>query len=313
MIKTIQSFWIGCFCAVCIPLTSWSCDICGCSSSAFGMGWLPGQPQHFIGLQWTQRGYTSTHRTLFNDEIPIVTREQLQEVDLIGRWSMSRRWQITGKWGYRLSNSVGNASRLETRSFNDPSWMLMRVFGRLDDTLCAQMNHTWVAGIGLEMPLSASRLRDEAGSVMPTLLQPGSGSWDPLFRAAYAGNSLRQGWLIEVQGMLSTYRKNGDRRGHQCSASWRYHRRLRLRNDLVIVPHLSAALECVGREWIDDRHNNDSGGSAAYLRPGVDVTFRSIALRTYVQCRAWSRLSDGLVVPSSPIHCSLIYLIQNKK
>ena len=313
MNRYVRSFWMGCMSVVFFPSALLSCDICGCSSATFGMGLLPGQPQHFVGLQWTQRGYTSTHRTLFANETPIVTRELLQEVDVAGRWSISRRWQLSGKLSYRMASSEGTDQNLSTQQAGDPSLMIMRVFGDVSDTLCQRMRHVWMGGMGIEIPLVPSRLRDAKGEVMPTLLQPGSGSWDPLLRVAYIGTSDRQGWLVELQSMLSTYRKNGDRRGHQCSLSARYHRRWRLRADWAVIPHASVAADLIGREWMDQRYNNDSGGAVVYVRPGLDITYRSIAFRGYVQCPAWSRLSDGLVVPEAPLHISLIYLIQNKK
>jgi hypothetical protein len=290
-----------------------ACDICGCASSAFGMGWLPGQPQHFIGLQWSQRSYQSTHRTLFADEIPIRTRERITEMDVVGRWSFHPRWQVLGKWGYREASSTGDVLPLRTSAWVDPSVVAMRIFGPVDDTLCRRLTHHLILGAGVEMPLAPSRLRDANNAVMPTLLQPGSGSWDPLMRIIYTANATRFGWMIEGQTMLSTYRKNGDRRGHQMSWSARYHRRLRWRSDLVVMPHVSPVYDLVGREWVDNNYNDDSGGWAAYVRAGLDITYRSWALRSYVQTPIAHDIADGLVEPNAPIHFSILYILQNNK
>lgn len=290
-----------------------ACDICGCSSSAFGMGWFPGQPQHFAGLQWSHRSFASTHRTLFADEIPLKTREQVTEIDLVGRWVIRDRWQLVGKLGYRTANSTGEHQPLKTASIADPSLILMRVFGALDDTLCRKVNHHVILGAGLEFPMAPSRLRDPSDAVMPTLLQPGSGSWDPMLRVIYTANATRFGWMVEGQSMISTYRQNGDRRGHQASLSVRYHRRWRLRNDLVFLPHISPVADIVGREWIDNDYNDDSGGWSTYVRLGLDITYRSWALRSYLQAPVLHEIADGLVVPSAPLHFSVIYIIQNKK
>ena len=71
-----------------------ACDVCGGAVASPGGDAIPGIFSNFIGVNSSFRSFTSTHLTLFDNEIPIVSNELFANVSVSGRYSPVRRLQF---------------------------------------------------------------------------------------------------------------------------------------------------------------------------------------------------------------------------
>lgn len=78
MKKFIATAWL--MVSVCAAI---ACDVCGCAATGGNtMGIMPRFNRHFVGVRYSQTAYTSTHLTLFKNEVPKQSQEQFNTVQV---------------------------------------------------------------------------------------------------------------------------------------------------------------------------------------------------------------------------------------
>jgi len=110
--------------AILLMNSALACDVCGCAVSSANGDVIPGIFSNYIGLGSSLRSFSSTHLTLFDNEIPRKSSEYFSVVHLHGRYSPTRRVQIYGNLPVSMVQKTENN---ETRSSSGLSDASLRV------------------------------------------------------------------------------------------------------------------------------------------------------------------------------------------
>lgn len=140
--------------------------------------------------------------------------------------------------------------------------------------------------LGLEIPTGSDNERDSLGR-LPSPLQLGSGSWDPIVGTLFTWQSLRRQFDSSLSYKFNT-EANGFRFGDEFNLNISYQHRLWPRKLKRGVPgflygvfeanfrHQRANTTFLGRD-------SNSGGSTLYLTPGIQLATKRLILESAVQ------------------------------
>jgi hypothetical protein len=133
----------------------------------------------------------------------------MQKISLIGAYTITERWQILGILPYvindmdmrmRVPTSMhmarsGASPAMDMDGFMDMDHSMDRVDGVGDFALLAFYNaftdapirptQRLTLGVGLQTPTGRNEVKTPSGNFVHAMMQPGTGSWDPLFLVNY--------------------------------------------------------------------------------------------------------------------------------
>ncbi len=129
----------------------------------------------------------------------------MRRISMLAAWSASDRWQVMGVVPYvrndmtmRMKSSMGmvmDRAMDRVEGLGDAS--LLGLY-----TLYADMElrptRKITLGAGLKLPTGKNDVTTSSGSLVHAMMQPGSGSWDPIFML----NALRAWYPLVLQGSL---------------------------------------------------------------------------------------------------------------
>jgi hypothetical protein len=185
-----------------LPLSSFSCDACGCAPAMTSWGILPNQFMNFVGLQPSYRLFRSTHPPGI-DFKPGTNEEHFLRIELNARITLHRRWQLLLSAPYRHTAVSGIS---EAASYSGPGDASVQAgFLVIEPDESKQVRHGLQVTAGAELPTG----RFEFSHEVPTMFQQGSGTYDLLAGLQYSVRAGRMGILTEASA-----RRNGVTRDH---------------------------------------------------------------------------------------------------
>lgn len=161
-----------------------SCDVCGCAVSSPNGDVLPGIFNNYIGIGASSRSFSSSHLTLFEGEIPILSKEHFSLVNLHGRYSPTRRLQF---YGNLPVSAVIKTEENETRSSSGLSDASLRanylIIDWKKDSTESFVN--LFLGSTLKMPTGRNEFRQDEKYFFHRNMLPGSGTFDIAFHVDF--------------------------------------------------------------------------------------------------------------------------------
>lgn len=160
-----------------IVKSSLACDVCGCAVSGTNGDVIPGIFSNYIGLGSSLRSFSSTHLTLFDNEVPIQSTENFGLVNIHGRYSPFRRLQI---YGNLPISSVQKKEENEIRYTSGLSDASIRtnylVVDKKKDSTLSFFNV--FVGATLKMPTGRHEFKKGEKYYFHRNMLPGSGTFD---------------------------------------------------------------------------------------------------------------------------------------
>lgn len=216
-----------------------------------------------------------------DDPGPLDRKLTVKAVPLVAAWGATSRWTLFAvvPWldkRLRTNSAQGRVSRA-ANGWGDLT-AIARYTAYAQDAPGRTLRVAPFAGI--EAPTGSDDERDGLG-VLPRPLQPGSGSWNPLFGVVLTDQSLDREWGADASYQFNN-EADGFGFGDEARLNVSYHARIGSAGPAGGIPHfIYAGLEG-NLIWQDKNRSGstddpDSGGTTLYLVPVLQyVTMRTV-------------------------------------
>jgi hypothetical protein len=96
-----------------------ACDVCGCGggNAGAGMGFMPTNDYHYIGIRSNYRRFYSQEHSIING--PTSSTEYFFLTELIGKYQLSKRWQLIGIVPYSFVSQAKQNSTTSQQGIGD--------------------------------------------------------------------------------------------------------------------------------------------------------------------------------------------------
>jgi len=281
-----------------------ACDACGCGTGAMAWGIMPNNNQHFIGFRSKWRAF-DTRSHLVEGVMTGNSRDQFLRSELVGRFSFKERFQL------HLSVPYTYASNVETTQRGIGDIALAGHVMLLLPKEYSVFKHALQIGIGGEAPTGHFEFSHE----LPSIMQPGSGSWDFTLYGAYSVRYRDFGLSLEAgrkqNGTTKGYFQQGVSRNAQGKFFYTYRK-----NDIRIIPGLGVSYEHWDRDLQDTRYNiymAYSGGELATAQLSLDYFTPKWAAGVEYGKAIYQNIAQGNSALKSNAQLKLLYFFQTIK
>ena len=302
--------WVCC----CVPMAK-ACEVCGCSGGGNAVGALPQYQRHFIGLRYLQRSFQSQHT-----DSDTRTTELFRSTELVGRFFVTKRWQVIGILPYHQFLQQENGKILRNNGIGDVS--ILGSFTLLnkyqEDTTTLQVKRqTWFIGGGMKMPTGNYNTRDSDQNRLNTNLQMGSGSYDFLLNSAYTYRKGKHGFYTDFFVQLNSENQNGLQRGNSAALSVNYFQFYDFAttctpdgrdNAFKIMPSIGIRAEAQKSDIVRSTPQSYTKGQGISGTLGFDVYKGNFALQTQFQAPIMQHFGEGQVTNQPLFSVGLTYL-----
>jgi hypothetical protein len=288
---------------------AYACDVCGSASGNQSLGILPQHSRHFIGLQYMYSSFESNHPSLFDGKPDEHSQDNYHTVQLWGRFSLGKNWQLFGFVPYRYNKQLSNGISNKTTGLGDISFLVNRVLIREKEE--AVWQHQLLAGGGVKLPTGAYTgisAQDKLG--IPNM-QPGSGSWDFMVNTNYTVRRGKLGLNVDAAYTLTTANKENYKYGNRLNAGLLGFYTFKF-NKLAIMPMAGYRYEYAlhdydnySRKWL----NEQSGGYMSFITAGLQSYYGSWGLRLTCQLPASQHYGNGYVSAGSRLDAGILFLL----
>lgn len=252
-----------------LPAAS-GCDVCGCSIGGNYFGILPQFQRNFIGFRWS---YETSNTSLSADALRqerYHSIETFRAVDLVARFYPARRWQVMLLAPYRWNQQVEDGVSSGVHGVGDLSLMANYILFNTGDSLAARRRQTLSIGSGIKLPSGRHKLPAIDGGALNPNIQPGTGSTDFLFSAAYTLRLGAWGAATDVLARLNTSNDQHYKFGNRLSGSakifyWKNLRRF------TLLPNAGVFLDAAQANRDDRSQLAGSEGVTTLATLGIEV------------------------------------------
>ncbi len=225
------------------------------------------------------------HGGAHDEPTPVIERRTTFE--LAAQHHLSDHFMITATLPF-LMLAIDGEPGGDYRGMADPT-LTAHYVATIDGS--GGMRTVVMAGMGLDIPLGATRLRDADGERLDPTMQPGSGSADLL--ANVRGMLQTGAWTIALDALarLNTENADGYRFGHSLTATTTVNRDIVRSNadQFALVGIAGLRAELAG----DDRRNglarSGTGFTTGYAQLGLEVAYGDVRITVTTLLPAYSR------------------------
>lgn len=276
-----------------------ACDVCGCSGGGHSQGILPGFKKHFVAFRVSERGFDSRHIPLISrpEQEGQTSKEYFTTFDLWGRIYLHKRLQLFTFIPYVYN--VQNDSEFGTdivKGLGDVSTMLSYVVFNTGDSLTHKLKHSLTLGGGIKLPTGKFGIKGENSEILIPSMQPGSGTVDFLFSAAYNIRIRSFGINYDVNYRINTENKKQYRYGNKTNSTIRFLYWKTL-DKVVLIPNTGFSMEHSAQDWNKGRYRTYSGGYVLSANLGVDTYIKNIGISVLFTQPFSYNIAKGFVDP----------------
>lgn len=243
-----------------------ACDVCGCSATGDSWGMMPNFNRSFFGVRSQWRAFESVHPDTGDEFANLPIRDDFFRTDITMRWGLSQRLGLLAQMPYRYNLREEGKDNSVHQGWGDAS--MQAQFLVLKPSLRLWQHALFISG-GIEMPTGKFKFSHD----IPSMLQPGSGTWDKLFGINYTLK--RKGFGVNLE---ANYRDNGQigtyEWGDVMSANLRLFAKIQADSMLQIIPWIGAGYEHYERNTENTVYDISAAYTGGYVMPlnaGVDV------------------------------------------
>ena len=281
-----------------------ACDACGCGTGAMAWGIMPNNNEHFIGVRSKWRAF-DTKAHLVEGVLSGNSRDQFVRSEIVGRLSFKQRFQLQ----YSLPYTYASNSETTQQGIGDVA-VSGNVFLLLPDEY-EVWKHAMQIGIGMELPTGRFQFSHE----LPSIMQPGSGTWDYTLYGAYTVRYHDFGLALEAGRKQNGTTKAFFRPGISRNLQGKFFYTLR-KNDHRIVPGLGVSYENWDRDLQDTRYNiymAYSGGELATAQFSLDYFTPKWAAGVEYGQAIYQDIAQGNSAMKNNVQLKLLYFFQTNK
>ena len=300
-----MKYWlIAAWCLIAVSNVA-ACDACGCGTGAMAWGIMPNNNQHFIGVRSKWRTF-DTKAHLIEGVLSGNSRDQFVRSEIVGRFSFKQRFQLQYSLPYTFASNIETTQQ----GIGDVA-VSGNAFLLLPDEY-KEWKHALQIGIGMEAPTGRFQFSHE----LPSIMQPGSGTWDYTLYGAYTVRYRDIGLAFEGgrkhNGTTKAFFRPGISRNLQGKLFYTYRK-----NDNRVIPGVGIAYESWDRDMQDTRYNifmAYSGGELATAQFSLDYFTPHWAAGVEYGKAIYQDIAQGNSALKNNVQLKLLYFFQiNKK
>lgn len=283
-----------------------SCDVCGGTIPPGTQGLLPGNQFHFVGIRSYYSQYAS-YRSVFQSNQVLESSEHFLRFSILGRWQVSRRFDITTEIPIAYNWQHFNGSKNDNGGLADVSLRVNYLFVNKKDS---SSSHQLRGGLGAKFPTGA--YSNEA--LETSNLFPGTGSYDGIIGTNYIFLKDKWGWVQENQFVLKTANSAGYKYGHSFSSKLNVFLN-RTVKQTKILPFVGIDYRWNQTDQIDgiDVSYRFNSGRVLAAEAGINIITNKWMLGARYSHPILQQLSNGDVVNKiGGVELSVNFLIQKK-
>lgn len=294
---------------------SQACDICGCKLGGVYFGILPLYNTHFIGLRYSQAAFKASITYGNNQYISNeFSEDTYRRVDLLGRYSISRKLQVSFVVPYLMNDMNGSHQTVQSAGVGDPMVLLYYNVLNTANSGISFWQQSLSVGGGVKLPLGEYQKEDN-GTIINRNFQLGSGSVDYLLSLNYTLRYKKTGINIESGYKMNTPNSQGYRFGNQLNASAYLFQWIET-PQVAFLPFAGVYYEQAGKHTNDVVEQLNTGGSALFGTVGLQVFRNNLSVNMlyqapWVQNYHTDQLSD--ISARSRFTVGLLYNFSLKK
>lgn len=262
---------------MCLYITVYACDVCGCGAAGQGLGMLPQFYKHFIGLQYQHRSYSSIHSGLLENSRQ-ASYDEYTTTQLWGRFQPTERLQLFAFVPYQYNRQSQAGSTTIQSGIGDITILANVVaIKKTDDNGNATL---LLAGGGLKLPTGRHNGSLPNNIGLPEA-QPGTGSWDFLANTNYTIKRKNIGINAEATYIFTTANKDAYKYGNRLSSAVRVFYAKQL-GSFMLLPQLGGKYEYAlhdydnyDRKWL----NEGTGGQVFYGTAAVQAFYKKVGMQ----------------------------------
>ena len=286
-----------------VSLNASACDICGCSSGTNTLGLLPSMNKHFIGLRFQQNNYSSTpHES--GSSIYSASNEYFKTLDIWGRYSFGKRFQLMGFVPYKLNKRLNSSSAIELKGVGDASILLNYQLIKLDNN--KKWKQSLLVGIGAKLPTGKFDAIQNHSFINENI-QLGTGSVDVPFGINYSIRKEKLGVHVEVNYKANSTNKQHFKFGNKFSSAFRLFYQTKFK-EFALIPQIAMNYEHNNsnrREKIAEEFTNGFGVQNQY---GIDIYYKKFGLNIQYSLPLKNNYGEGHIENKGRFSTHIIYL-----
>ncbi|MTI22768.1 hypothetical protein E1176_17180 [Fulvivirga sp. RKSG066] len=267
---------------ICLASSSqaFACDVCGGKLGGLNLGLAPSFNGHFIGFKYSQAHFNAFvdygSQYLENES----SDDVYYRMDLIGRVTISKRWQLNVILPYLYNEMDGSHQNVTLSGVGDPMFLVYhQVLNKQSNT--GYIGHNLLFGGGLKLPLGDFENLDQ-GEIINRNFQLGSGSFDYLLTSNYSISYKKLGLNIEGAYKYNTGNKDDYRFGNQVNASGNIYYTINA-SGFSLLPFFGGYFEAAGKHQDNAIEVANTGGQAWFASLGTEVYAGNFTLSTQYQ------------------------------
>ena len=282
-----------------------------------------------LGLEFLDKG--DLHFTLAYDYN--VLNDQFGESEQLSDDSRSRishsvlsriQYAPGAKWSLALSlpylfrsekieNNLSSQTSLNASGIGD---LLLQA----NLTILSRNAHNWLLSSGVKFPSGSNSEENELGIILPSDLQPGTGSYDLIIASLYELNSIADGNLNASFTLSARFNGNASRYDgrQECHFGNAFQSIIGFNYDIylnkgLIIPSLNLSYRRTLRDEIDEVYAPSTGGDWVNLIPGIAYYRNSIKVFVSSAIPLYRYLEGTQLTSSYRVFIQLQYILKTKK
>lgn len=284
-----------------------ACDICGASGSSNSIGLLPQYYNHFAGIQYQYRGYSSTHPAGHEVSGVSASEEHFQNAILWAGVKVQKSIQVFAYVPYQYNMQYNNGNKGIYSGLGDISTIAMVTLVKPVEGNSKPFRHTLMAGGGVKAPTGKCGMVN-IDSMMNML--PGTGSWDFSVNANYILGYKNAGMQTEASYTITTANAQQYKFGNKLSVNTQLFYRYKPQA-VVWVPQAGVRLDYrlhdytnYNRKWLDEQ----TGGYMLYATAGMQLFYRKLGLQCSYSIPVSQKYATGYVRMKQQVDAGLLII-----
>ncbi|XOV67629.1 MAG: hypothetical protein ACFHU9_00385 [Fluviicola sp.] len=291
--------------------TTYACDVCGGAVVNTGGDVIPGIFSNFVGVNASFRSFNSSHLTLFENEVPITSKELFSLYSIHGRYSPVRRLQFLFNVPVSFVRKEMEGERKYATGLSDVS---MRVnyllIDRNNDSTETFFN--LFSGATLKAPTGRSQFFDGEEFYFHRNMLPGSGTTDFGFHLDLLYRKKNYGFTFNGSSLLRGKIQNSYDFGNVYNTRISGFRFFDIKQSKLMLD-LGMELSVNGQDRNLYSNASDRYTGGWMLSPSLRLNYfwKELVFNVTAQRPVHQNLAEGQVKNNYALQGSVIYLIGN--
>ena len=263
-------------------MNAFSCDACGCAMTGAYNGIYPQFSRNLLGFRYGNTEFTHPNTPLNYNGESRVYKDYFQRFEAWGRFYPSDKVQLFAFVPYQVHRREEENRTTEIRGVGDITILANYALVNTGDSLDRKFNHTLLLGGGFTLPTGKYQERDEGQQMLPAQFQIGTGAYSLSTQLNYTIRHKGFGLNTELSYTFRDVNERSYRFGESANMAISGFYWIK-KDGMAILPNLGWSYEEYHPDLEYGQRKAETGGNMQFLNLGVDLNYKRLFLRGFVQ------------------------------